>query len=1468
MGILTRIRRRSSLAAQTQHLSSSSPLASQPAPSATLSTPAVAPDSISTGSVGSRIPKKPWKKKHDEGSLNGSSNKKGKGKTKAENDEVLGGPKYGDFPTSLGPTSSLSVINAPTTHTDGPSSQLYLSPPGNGSLAGGSNSVPGSSEKIEKRRSEASEIIRPSSEISKQDGGILGKLNFEDEGDRKRKMSNSAWMKDVEGLASSGSPSERPNASISNFILPLESSPVVTSSSRAITPDPNSDQRQPLVSTTSGGSKREEDPVEILESAEKKHRFWKGKGKSNRHSRVMSDSFQLDRSESPIPGKIPSSSTGPDLASVSRNSVDLDQPHSQQLRRPSSSFFSNPFHRSSSHASEIPSAVEDGSFQLKGFRHVSGMSDVEGAGKLEGYLSHVKRESVAALNVELPAAFTAPNSPVAYTSPKPTAIPLSRPASVTHSLTSVDDMVSPNRVSVAAFKKGLRRQSNGPMSTMSDMGHGTPVTDSGDEDDDVPLGKRIVSQPLPRPTSSPSLSNMRDLSLSNLEGTASNLMLKQLEKQTSEKEVSSQEPLAFQAKAYSRTSSGFVVKSRSPMANNQDVLSSPVSSLTSLAAGFPVSLDPTVLTSSTRARTPSANVGVINLNEALPPSTDNKELLTDGHFSAGAPSSDQVTQRIQEFPFPIISQTTEELTKVAIPPPLATARQPSVTSIAKLSINVQSSISPPKQPMPPPVQHIDVLQPPHDISPTLLGLNLPLPPDQMPDTPPKAPVPLSELPRRPGSSSEGSASPSTQRKRMSLLEEPMKYLSGLWVTSPAGEDGSDPVFAINSGDEPQSPMRSNRPDITSWYAPQDLPKRQTSVSPPPLSPAERIRSPLSERLADVATSAISTTKPGRGLQKPVMEKLKTSVEDLSPADNHKSLVSDFTLASIPQSGPRPFSSFMKPGPVQPKPANDESESDTEGGASVSTHQRQISRTVSLASQQSVRRIPGGPRQPMRQSRIVSMPITNSHLAQKSHEHRRHAEKDANEDEPLAKIKHRSSKSSLTTATAAKFPSYGQTSLPTPPTSVTNTSISSSSPQERRKPLIEFGPAAPGQSMMIPRPHDSVLSAPSSPFDKFSTPFTDSMTTSGKGSLPSPISGQVRFDSPERKRPSGIPRKTTSPEISKDNVNGNAVEVYDERQRHQNDEQNSDSRQRRRSDGALHHLSPYDPPVQARMGMQGMPNPQDMSSEAFLTWQKHQWQMHYLAAAYRASEEEWQRQSSVSMSINNHPSTQSAPFPMQHMPLFPPNMNMNMMNMGMGIPMAYGYPALPQFQGHMFNSYLDMPQMQNQIGGGGGYSYGTGTQSVFDRGFGPPPAIPSAIPSQQRQHNPQRRASSDQQGAQYTNTPHPHRRQDEPYSTKGRSASALGTHSNANSPPTMSKRPSSVFKGLLGEREKVELQQGMARQAQEKLDKQKQWSKERARGEATEGRSPPPPSSWTRVTGDLSEGATPRKPSRSGPTVAN
>lgn len=1174
MGILTRIRRRSSSAAQTQRPSSASPLASHLVPSATSGTATVAPDPPSTGSVGSRIPKRPWKKKHDEGSYTGSLNKNGKGKTKAENGELLGGPKYGDFSPSLGPASSLSVSNVPTTRVNGPSSQSSLSPPGNGSPAGDSNSVPCSSEKVEKRRPDVSEIKRPTSRTFKQDGGILGKLNFEVAGDRQRKTSNSSWTKGVESIVSSGSPSEWPNASMSNANLPSESNPVVTSSSRALTPDINDDQRP--APTLSRGNKREEDPIEVLESAEKKHRFWKGKGKSNRHSRVMSDSFQLGgvrisarrvsfggaltycQSEPPTPGKIPSSSSGPDLASVSRNSVDLDQPHPQQLRRPSSSFFPNPFYRSLSRASERPSAVEDGSFQLKSFRHVSGMSDVEGAGKLEGYLSHVKRESVAALSIELPAASTAPDSSLTFASPKPTAVPLSRPVSVAPSLASMEDMmVSPNRVSVAAFKKGLRRPSNGLMSTMSDIGHGTPATGSGDEDDDIPLGKRIVSQPLPRQTSSQSLFNMRDPGLSNSEGATSNPMLKQPEKETSEKEVSSQEPLVFQVKAYRRTSSGFVVKSRSPMASNQDLPSSPVSSLNSLATGFPGSLRPTALTSSASTRTPSPNAGVTNLYGASPPTTDDKELMTDGYFSAGAPSSDRVVQKGQKPSSPVTYQPTEELAKAALPSPPATAQQPSVAPIAELSANVQSSNSHLKRHTPPPVQHIDVPRPSHDISPTLLALNLPLPPDQMPDTPPKAPSPLSELPRRPTAGPEGSASPGTQSKRMSLLEEPIKYLSGLWATPSAGEDGFDPVLAVDSlgrlsGDEPQSPTKSNRPGITSWYAPQDLPERQTSASPSPFSSTERIRSSLSERLAGVATSAISTTKPGRGLQKPAMEKLKTSAEEQCPADNHKSPVSDSTVAPIPRSIPRPFSSFIKPGPVQPNPAIDENESDTEGGTSMSTHHCERLRASSLSSQQSVRRVPGGPRQPVRQSRIVSMPITNSHLVHKSPDRWRHVQKDDDEDEPLAKIKHRSSKSSLAMATAGKSPSYGQISLPTPPTSVTSTSIGSSSPQERRKPLIELESAAPAtpQSMTTPRPHDSLLPASSRSFDKSSTTSTGSTPSSGKESLPSPVRAQVRFDNPERKWPSGFQKKTTSPEISKDNVNDNAVEVYGERQRRQ------------------------------------------------------------------------------------------------------------------------------------------------------------------------------------------------------------------------------------------------------------------------------------------------------------------------------
>lgn len=203
-------------------------------------------------------------------------------------------------------------------------------------------------------------------------------------------------------------------------------------------------------------------------------------------------------------------------------------------------------------------------------------------------------------------------------------------------------------------------------------------------------------------------------------------------------------------------------------------------------------------------------------------------------------------------------------------------------------------------------------------------------------------------------------------------------------------------------------------------------------------------------------------------------------------------------------------------------------------------------------------------------------------------------------------------------------------------------------------------------------------------------------------------------------------------------------------------------------------------------------------------------------------------------------------------------------MGMSMPMGYGYPAYPQLQGNMFNPYLSLSQMQNQLDGGGRYSYGTGAQSVFGGEFGPP----SAKPSQQQQYNPPRRASSDQQGAHYGNPPQSDRHQNDRRLAKGRSASALGVHDNPTSPPTMSKRPSGVFKGLLGEREKVELQQEMERQAQEKLEKQKQWAKERARGKAIESSSPPPPSSWRSTIGDWSEGATSGRQSRSRPTIAN
>jgi hypothetical protein len=123
-------------------------------------------------------------------------------------------------------------------------------------------------------------------------------------------------------------------------------------------------------------------------------------------------------------------------------------------------------------------AVDDGSFQVTSFRHVSGASDYQDPAPL------------VAAPVE--------TSPVNNPTPIPATSAPSRPMSRAASLASLDDHISTAaKVSAGAFRKGVRR----PSSTYL-MDH-----DHDDEDDDVPLGMLRNSG---RQSSSASLSSFND----------------------------------------------------------------------------------------------------------------------------------------------------------------------------------------------------------------------------------------------------------------------------------------------------------------------------------------------------------------------------------------------------------------------------------------------------------------------------------------------------------------------------------------------------------------------------------------------------------------------------------------------------------------------------------------------------------------------------------------------------------------------------------------------------------------------------------------------------------------------------------------------------------------------------------------------------------------------------------------------
>lgn len=126
--------------------------------------------------------------------------------------------------------------------------------------------------------------------------------------------------------------------------------------------------------------------------------------------------------------------------------------------------------------------------------------------------------------------------------------------------------------------------------------------------------------------------------------------------------------------------------------------------------------------------------------------------------------------------------------------------------------------------------------------------------------------------------------------------------------------------------------------------------------------------------------------------------------------------------------------------------------------------------------------------------------------------------------------------------------------------------------------------------------------------------------------------------------------------------------------------------------------------------------------------KEVWQAQYMAAASKAFEDEWERQSNASVATPSvapsmahsayspsiHPQHSYSPY---HMPPMPMAMPTNM-NMGMHMPMAYGhgYPSTPS-QSYMYppgqHPYPYQPVEQSM------YAYGLGAQSVYGTEFGPP-----------------------------------------------------------------------------------------------------------------------------------------------------
>ncbi|WVF72787.1 hypothetical protein IAT40_007605 [Kwoniella sp. CBS 6097] len=1570
--------------------------------------PHLPPPSPSSSSIASRISRKPWKRaqshSHALDTSTGAGKAKGKGKGKERGgveDETIGIP-YEETSPPLPPPSigspqggagtSRSAPNTPharrkstflSTHSTheaqpSPSSPLVVSSSlGSMLLLSTGDQHDDTHETLhqpdedndkspggeEDRR--ALRQARVSSGQFKQEGGILGKLNFEfgdgtigtsppdrwlrrtsDPNDPTQSLTQSQTAPQRKLTKSKNRMSKTPSPKKQD--LPLanvisndeEQGQLVNNMTNTSF---GQEQLQPIGHSTGvdpttvghgqglatgQGQPVEEEKMELLESAEKKTKFWK---RPRRHSRSVSVSevaaIEIDRSGSPTPRKPSAPSNLAPEPTSTRTSSDLQQPRPQQLRRPSSSLFHNPFNRSVSRTSLATDldkpAVDDGSFQLRGFRHVSGMMEVEGPGELEHYLTHFRKDPIAnprslAYNStdQIVSPTLGPGSTSALGLGEPTSPPssftpgprprqasktLSRPPSIANSLASTtgDEFNIPSaRVSVAAFRKGIRRPSEG-LTTMSDIGHGqglglanglqSPLHD--DDDDDLPLGMLNKRKELGREKSSQSLS-----SLKNMEDKVVN---SQPIVQSTERKPSPSPATSSRDRSFSPTPSPGPTPN--PTSTSLSVAGDPVSRKASPALsvgggeGLPRKSSPNPALSFTVQRQKHKRNGGgsggfvvkstrLSRDDLLPraaaasesgsgsglapspqpsPSQAQSDLGPPAFATppASAPSTPiPPTSRTEQHGIPLAS-SPEQMSPVdgyfsTIAPYIASFQDPEPTLVQRPAVNndelSNSRHSPGLTKAPgPPVEPLSIPQP-GDKTPA--SMNLPLPPDQMPDTPPKNPqtLPNGETPLSPGA-----------RKRMSLLGEPMRIISGLWNNPPAaGEDGFDPALVLTSmntygGDEAshdrstshQEQPLEHQPSHTTLF---DLGK-VTPGAESNMSAADRARSPLSERLAGVTQTAL-----GNGLTRPSLPHLKTGQEesyDGYATERYKSPASDTTLspstaiaaATVAATVPPPASSVSpstttfassfaraKPRRKVQQSSSDESESEA---TSENVPQAKIGMTSAIspnkgkiggngARQSSPRRRhPSGPRKPSinNRQRMSSMtgtitptsprqPISSFTVqptkASGPYNTGSGSGSEDDDEQTLGVLRNKASRSTLSVDRQGKSPSPSTLSVPQQRpvprvesvSSQSLASVQSRSPPERRKTLIELGPV---HQPLRDRSTEPELPASASaqrqdpprtakPPSKSRASSSNMSNANGNGMPPmpgvhsrSPARTLIQLP-PDEDAPSvGVGRKTASPDSSRSATTGGSgayqpmtpkegsevskasarrkgpsvpgrQTLYEESTGKSNNALQADDRPRAYSSYGQHQPPQHPGQWQQgeggqgsmgmmgmnQMGMQGM---QGMHPDAMREMMKQQWQMQFMAAAYRASEEEWERQSSVSGQTNYTVPASFVQYPPLHMPNgmppmgwnMPPNMNMNMaMNMGTGMGMPYPNPNMPYGGMGMYPSYgYPMPPssptstIAGLVGGGGGggggmYSYGGGARSVFGGEFGPPAMPPS------------------------------------------------------------------------------------------------------------------------------------------------